>query len=214
MVLALCACTSTRRMPAPGGTPSSAAVPALQGNGLPSLAPAALPVAAALKPKAPVAKAAAGFAPLVVLDEQPHGPVFDVDLVTPDSAEALAPAARAAFARFLKLSAPRAFVTNADGVMSYASGADAIQRALRKCTERAGAAARAHQRTSIGSGQGPSVGKALANSQVPDAPSCHIFAVDDMLVSARSCRAGLAAARPGEPPSAWSTCLQQGEPTP
>ncbi len=93
-----------------------------------------------------------------------NGGRIDLTLVA-DGAEAQLPAAsRAAFAKFLRSKAPRAFATSETGQFGSATGANAVDRALRNCAKQAGAR------------------------------GCRLVAVDDTLIAPGSCRATLAGA--------------------
>jgi hypothetical protein len=84
---------------------------------------------------------------------------MQVDVANSESAALLNPAARAAFAQFMRLAAPKAFATSPKGASGYASGRDAIGSALRKCVKQA------------------------------KGEDCRLFAVDDTLITEASCKA-------------------------
>lgn len=94
---------------------------------------------------------------------------MEVDLIAADSTAQLVEPARGAFSRYLKLPLPRAFATNETGAYGHASGRDAVSGALRLCAKQ-------------------SKGQA-----------CRLFAVDQTLLSATSCKATMAASAAGAP---------------
>lgn len=64
-------------------------------------------------------------------------PSLDVDRVDAAGVAHMTPAARQAFARYLRLPLPRAFAASETGAHAVASGRDAVDNALRQCTRQA-----------------------------------------------------------------------------
>ncbi len=91
----------------------------------------------------------------------PPGSALKVAPVTEAAADELASPARAAFAKFMLVKLPRAFAIGTAGSFGYARGANAVDRALRACAQRAGG------------------------------EPCRLFAVDDTLITPDSCQATL-----------------------
>ncbi len=94
------------------------------------------------------------------------GRELSVDVIGSGAEAALAPSARDAFARFLRLKAPRAFaVAGSDArAFAYSGGSGAVERAMREC------------------------------SRLAAGRSCRLFAVDDTLMAPAACEISTEAA--------------------